>query len=417
MKRWILAAGMLLAMPAQAAEPKDVLVNYADIALAKYEDSLATARILQSAVDAFLAAPGEATMAAAKQAWLAARVPYQQSEVYRFGNTIVDDWEGKVNAWPLDEGLIDYVDASYGTESEQNVFYTANVIANPKLVFGGHEVDASAIDPTLIQSLQEIDDVEANVATGYHAIEFLLWGQDLNGTGPGAGARPWSDYALDQCTGGNCDRRGAYLKAATDLLVADLGDMVASWGKDGEARNVVVSGSPEKGLAAILIGMGSMSYGEMAGQRIKLGLLLHDPEEEHDCFSDNTANSHYYDAVGIRDAYLGSYKRIDGRVVKGPSLADLVKDKAPDLDVEMRGKLDATVAATAVMKKMSDSGQMAYDQMIGEGNADGNAMVQAAIDSLLDQTKSIEKVVGELDLGSIEFEGSDSLDNPTAVFQ
>ena len=33
-------------------------------------------------------------------------------------------------------------------------------------------------------------DVETNVATGYHAIEFLLWGQDLNGTGPGAGNRP-----------------------------------------------------------------------------------------------------------------------------------------------------------------------------------------------------------------------------------
>lgn len=417
MKRLILAASMLLAIPAQAAEPKDVLVNYADIALAKYEDSLATASKLQSAVDAFLAAPGESTMAAAKQAWLAARAPYQQSEVYRFGNTIVDDWEGKVNAWPLDEGLIDYVATSYGTESEQNALYTANIIAHPNVVFGGQTLDASAIDQTLIRSLHEIDDVEANVATGYHAIEFLLWGQDLNGTGPGAGARPWSDYALEGCTGGNCDRRRAYLKAVTDLLFADLGDMVASWAENGEARKVIVTGSPEKGLAAIVIGMGSLSYGEMAGQRMKLGLLLHDPEEEHDCFSDNTANSHYYDALGIRDAYLGSYKRIDGRIVQGPSLADLVKAKAPDLDIEMRKKLDATVAATAVMKKMSDSGKMAYDQMIGEGNADGNAMVQAAIDGLLDQTKSIEKVVGVLDLGSLEFEGSDGLDSPTAVFK
>jgi putative iron-regulated protein len=417
MKHLIFAVSMLLAIPAQAAEPSEVLRTYADIALAKYEDSLITARGLQGAVDAFLAAPGESNMAAAKQAWLNARVPYQQSEVYRFGNTIVDDWEGKVNAWPLDEGLIDYVAESYGTESERNTFYTANVIANPKLVFGAHEVDASTIDQALIRSLQEIDDVEANVATGYHAIEFLLWGQDLNGTRPGAGARPWSDYALDQCTGGSCDRRRTYLKVATDLLVADLGDMVASWSKDGEARTVIVSEAPEKGLAAIVIGMGSLSYGEMAGQRMKLGLLLHDPEEEHDCFSDNTANSHYYDALGIRDAYLGSYKRIDGRIVQGPALADLVKAKVPDLDAEMREKLDATVAATAVMKKMSDSGRMAYDQMIGEGNADGNAMVQAAIDGLLDQTKSIEKVVGVLDLGSLEFEGSDSLDSPTAVFK
>jgi putative iron-regulated protein len=417
MKWFLFAASMLLAMPAGAAEPKDVLKSYADIALAKYEDSLTTAKTLQGAVDAFLATPGETTLADAKQAWLAARVPYQQSEVYRFGNTIVDDWEGKVNAWPLDEGLIDYVAASYGTVSEQNALYTANVIANPQLVFGGQTLDTSAIDQTLIRSLHEIDDVEANVATGYHAIEFLLWGQDLNGTAPGAGARPWSDFALKGCTGGNCDRRRAYLKAATDLLIADLGEMVAAWGEDGEARKALVTGSPEKGLAAILIGMGSLSYGELAGERMRLGLLLHDPEEEHDCFSDNTANSHYYDALGIRDAYLGSYKRIDGRMVEGSSLSDLVKAKVPDLDAEMRGKLDATMAAMSVMKKQSDSGQMEYDQMIGEGNAEGNAMVQAAIDGLLAQTKSIEKVVGALDLGSLEFEGSDSLDNPTAVFQ
>ena len=36
-----------------------------------------------------------------------------------------------MNAWPLDEGLIDYVDAGYGTESDENTLYTANVIANP----------------------------------------------------------------------------------------------------------------------------------------------------------------------------------------------------------------------------------------------------------------------------------------------
>ena len=417
MKWLLLAAGILLALPAQAAEPKDVLRTYADIALAKYEDSLTTARNLQGAVDFFLKEPGDSTLTAVKKAWLAARVPYQQSEVYRFGNAAVDDWEGKVNAWPLDEGLIDYVDASYGTESTENIYYTANVIANPKLVFGGNEIDATTINQALIRSLHEIDEVEADVATGYHAIEFLLWGQDLNGTGPGAGARPWSDYSLDQCTGGNCERRRAYLNAAVDLLIADLEDMVKAWSDGGEAREAVVSVAPEQGLAAILIGMGSLSYGELAGERMKLGLLLHDPEEEHDCFSDNTANSHYYDALGIRNVYLGRYERIDGRVVQGASLADLVKAKAPDLDAEVRGKLDATLAAMTVMKKLTDSGEMAYDQMIGEGNDEGNAMVQAAIDALLDQTKSIEKIVGVLDLGPLELEGSDSLDNPTAVFQ
>ena len=241
-----------------------------------------------------LAAPSAASQQAAKDAWKAARVPYLQSEAYRFGNPIVDDWEGRVNSWPLDEGLIDYVAPSYGTESAENKYYVANVIANPALTSGGKTLDASTIDAKLLRSLQEVDDVEANVATGYHAIEFLLWGQDLHGTGPGAGERPWTDYAQgDPCTGGHCDRRRAYLKTATDLLVSDLDEMVGNWDAGGAAREAVMADPPKHGLTAIMLGLGSLSYGELAGERMKLGLMLHDPEEEQDCFSDNTHNSHY----------------------------------------------------------------------------------------------------------------------------
>ena len=414
------AAALALATgPAEAgAETKPVIKTYADMALAKYGDSLATARSLRTAIGDFLAKPGQDTLQAAKQAWLDARVPYQQSEVYRFGNTIVDDWEGKVNAWPLDEGLIDYVDTSYGAESEENLFYIANVIANPSLTIGGKAIDAGKIDKDLIRSLHEIDEVEANVSTGYHAIEFLLWGQDLNGTGPGAGTRPWSDFAQGAaCTGGNCARRAAYLEAAADLLIDDLEDMVGHWKSGGPARAALETATPERGLAVILTGMGSLSYGELAGERMKLGLLLHDPEEEHDCFSDNTHNSHYYDAVGIRNVYLGAYKGEDGAGVEGRALTHLVKAKSPELDAEMRDRLDATIRAMTAIKDSADSGRMSYDQMIGEGNDKGNAMVQAAIDALLEQTKTIEKVVAVLGLGALEFEGSDSLDNPGAVFQ
>lgn len=161
---------------------------------------------------------------------MAARVPYQQSEVFRFGNPIVDAWEGRVNAWPLDEGLIDYVDASYGDENDENAAYAANVIANPTLTLSGEQIDASTITKTLLSDvLHEADGVEANVATGYHAIEFLLWGQDLNGTGPGAGNRPATDFDTENCTGGNCERRIAYLTTASELLIDDLKEMVAAW--------------------------------------------------------------------------------------------------------------------------------------------------------------------------------------------
>ncbi|HBM13645.1 MAG TPA: peptidase, partial [Rhodospirillaceae bacterium] len=165
-----------------------------------------------------------------------------------------------------------------------------------------------------------------------------------------------------------------------------------------------------------LTGMGSLSYGELAGERIKLGLLLHDPEEEHDCFSDNTHNSHYYDQQSIRNVYLGQYTRVDGTVVSGPSISDLVAENAPAVDEELRAKLDATVDAMEQMRQRVQSGE-AYDQMIGEGNEAGNAIIQAVVDGLVAQTRPIERAVAELNLGQASFEGSDSLDNPNAVFQ
>jgi len=395
---------------AQAPADADVLATYADIALAGYEDSLAAAKALDAAIDALIAGPSEATLQAAKDAWKAARIPYQQTEAFRFGNPIVDEWEGRVNAWPLDEGLIDYVDASYGSESDSNALYVANVIANPKITIDGVQLDATEITPALLQdNLQEAAGVESNVATGYHAIEFLLWGQDLNGTGPGAGARTFEDYA----TAEHADRRGAYLKAASSLLVSDLEEMVANWTADGAARAAL----PELGISAILTGMGSLSFGEVAGERMKLGLLLHDPEEEHDCFSDNTHVSHLNDAVGVQNVYLGKYVRTDGTVVEGLSLSDVIAAKDAALDTEIKALLDDTVAKMNVMAARAEGGE-AYDQQIGEGNAEGNAVVQAAIDGLIAQTRGIERAVALLELeDAVTIEDSDSLSNPDAVFE
>ena len=414
----IAVAVMTCSMPVSAAlEP--VTETYVSIAQSAYEDSLISARSLRQAITAFLDAPSEETLAQARSAWIDARVPYQQTEVYRFGNAIVDEWEGKVNAWPLDEGLIDYVDAGmYGSESEENSFYSANIIANPTLTVAGRTVDATSIDADLLRTLHEVDEVEANVSTGYHAIEFLLWGQDLNGTGPGAGARPASDFMTgSDCTGGNCDRRRAYLVAATDLLIADLEDITAAWGPDGGAR-ASLDGMPATGqLAVMLTGMGSLSYGELAGERMQLGLMLHDPEEEHDCFSDNTHNSHYDDARGIYNIYHGRYERIDGSVVEGTSLSSLVAAAAPDVDAEMRAALDGTASAMQRLKDTADSGAMSYDQMLGESNPEGNAIVDDAVQALVAQTRVIERAAAALGVESLELEGSDSLDDPEAVFK
>ncbi len=405
-----MAMGAAGAAVAQEPTTDEILKTYADIALAGYEDALSTAKALDAATDALIATPSEATLAAAREAWIAARPSYQQTEAFRFGNAIVDEWEGKVNAWPLDEGLIDYVDASYGAESDENGLYTANVIANAKLTIDGQEIDATEITPEFLAgTLQEAGGIEANVATGYHAIEFLLWGQDLNGTGPGAGQRPFTDYSTEA----NAARRAQYLDAATDLLVTDLEEMVAAWGEGGAARVALA----ESGLSTILTGMGSLSFGELAGERMKLGLLLHDPEEEHDCFSDNTHASHLSDGIGIRNVYLGRYVRVDGSVVDGPSISALIAAKDAALDAEIRAQLDDSVAKLQAVADRAAGGE-AYDQQIGEGNVEGNAAVQAAIDALIAQTRGVERAVALLNLGdAVTIEQSDSLTNPDSVFE
>lgn len=404
-------AGAAIAAPDKAA----VIKTYGDIAQAGYEDSLASARKMQAAIDKLIAEPSDATLKAAREAWVAARVPYQQTEAYRFGNAIVDEWEGKVNAWPLDEGLIDYVAGDYGAESPENAFYAVNVIASKTMKIDGVDVDISEITKELISdTLQEAGGIEANVASGYHAVEFLLWGQDLNGTGPGAGNRPATDYDTANCTGGNCERRAQYLKVVTELLVEDLEWIVEQWSPGGEARKALENVPQDQALIAIFTGLGSLSYGELAGERMKLGLLIHDPEEEHDCFSDNTHHSHYYDVLGIRNVYLGRYKRIDGSLVEGPSVSDLVKVKAPEIDERLRAAIESTLARMEAIVKRAETVE-AYDQMIGEGNDAGNAIIEEAIAGLIAQTREIERAVAALDLKGVQFEGSDSLDSPGKV--
>lgn len=399
-----------------AVDEQGIVDTYGTMAIAVYTDALKGAEHLQKAVADLLADPTAANLEVARTAWKMARVPYQQSEVFRFGNPVVDEWEGRVNAWPLDEGLIDYVDRSYGEESDENLLYAANVIANRQLTINGKSADLSVITPKLIRNvLHEAGGIEANVASGYHAVEFLLWGQDLNGTGPGAGMREASDYDPDRCTNGHCTRRRAYLKAAVDLLVMDLREMVDDWSGAGPARAFLVNGPVQKGLSDMVTGMGSLSYGELAGERMKLGLLLHDPEEEHDCFSDNTVYSFFEDARGIENVYFGRYQRTDGTVVTGPSFSDLVRQEAPALDAEMRANLRETRARMQALVDADKSGE-AYDQMIAEGNAKGNQRVEAAIDALIAQTHTLERINAALKL-DIFIQGSDSLEGADAVFQ
>lgn len=407
-----LIAASLLTLPvfAQAAPTQaDVVEHYADIAHSVFSDALTTAQSLDKALDALIANPSEANLNKAREAWKAARVPYQQSEVFRFGNAVVDDWEGQLNAWPLDEGLIDYVAGEYHYELG-NEGAKANIIANQSLQIGNSEVDVSKITPELLADLNELGGSEANVASGYHAIEFLLWGQDLHGTESGAGERQFTDFAYgEDCTNDNCDRRRAYLKAASELLQTDLAWMTQQWAANvnGNYRAELLADSPENGLRKMLFGMGSLSLGELAGERMKVALEANSTEDEHDCFSDNTHYSHYYNEQGIYNVYTGTYMRVNGTLVSGPGIHALVEQKDKQAAKQIQAEFDRARSQVYTLVHSAEKQNQHFDQLIAAGNKAGNALVNDAIFALVKQTAEIERAANIIGISNLNPDTAD----------
>lgn len=358
-----------------------VVTHYADMAHAKYSDSLQTVIVLREKVEALIQNPSANTHQDAKNAWLAARQIYGQSEAYRFGNLNVDDWEPQVNAWPLDEGLIDYVNQNNYDFTEANQYAQANIIASNQ-----------DINDETLRAYHERGGSEANVASGYHAIEFLLWGQDLNQSPTNKGRRPWTDFSnTPACTGGNCDRRAQYLRAATVVLMTDLRYMSDDWSPEfkNNYRAELLSATTDEGLRRMVFGIGSFSLGELAGERMNVALLAHSQEDEHSCFSDNTHNDIDQNVQGINNVYHGSYTRLDGQVMQGPSLHDLLLEADPVLAERLANSLADTKAKSEILVRTVEAGEH-FDQQIINSNNAGNARIKAIIEALREQTKYIE---------------------------
>jgi putative iron-regulated protein len=346
----------------------DAVKTYSEIVLASYEDSLSTAQALQTAVDALVATPSEATLQAAKDAWLASRVPYLQTEVYRFYDGPIDNAtdgpEGMLNAWPLDEHYIDYT-----TEDA-----TAGIVNSDQ-----------TIDAAGLRDLNEKDG-DANIATGYHAVEFLLWGQDLSETGPGA--RPHTDY-LDSAA--NHDRRGLYLKTAAAMIVEDLQTLVNAWKVDATYRKDIEDAESKEGVRRIMTGMIVLSGFETGGERLKTAYDNMDQEDEHSCFSDNTHVDMIEDVRGVQNVWLGSYTRVDGSKVEGSSL----KDAIADVDSALADRLTSEIADS--LAKANDL-PTPFDQAIASGNEAGRAKVMALITALRTQEATLEEIFQLLEL-------------------
>ena len=345
-----------------SAELKDaVALNYADGVYSTYVVSLQSARVMDRAIDTFLANPTPATLEAAKRAWLRARDDYGPTEAYRFYGGPIDHEEdgpeGLINAWPMDEAYVDYVEGAPD----------AGVINNP--------ADFPTIDAALLTELNEKDG-EANISTGWHAIEFLLWGQDLNPDGPGA--RPVSDYT----TADNADRRGIYLAVASDLLLEHLDGLVQDWSPAGSGnyRAEFLALDRDEALTHIITGIGELSRGELAGERMTVAYEERSQEDEHSCFSDNTTADIVGNARGIMMVYTCNFGR-----VAGPGVYDLVAAAAPALADRLTGEIRVSVALAGRIPAP-------FDQHLGEAvpNSDsGRTSILDTIEALELQTDTI----------------------------
>lgn len=346
------------------ADLEAVATTYADLVHAGYTDATTGAEALGTAIEAFVAAPSDETLGAARQAWLDARDQYSPTEAFRFYDGPIDNPddgpEGQINAWPLDEAYIDYVDGD-----------AAAGIVN----------DAAGVPEITTETVVAANEVggETNISTGWHAIEFLLWGQDLSDAGPGA--RPVTDYTTSPVA----ERRATYLQLLSELLVADLTSVRDEWAPDGGAYREEFLGDPGQAVSNMLRGMGALSAGELAGERISVAYETKDQEDEHSCFSDNTTADILGNASGIRMVYLADHPDVDGT-----SLSDVVAEADPDLDEKLRGELDASVG-------FAEGLQPPFDQLIlGEDDAAGRVQLLELIESLQGQGDTIAEVASQL---------------------
>jgi putative iron-regulated protein len=364
-KTLVAAAALLLAFNGHAqtprtATPATVAAHYGALVHATYSDTLGSAQALQVAIQAFTAAPSPATLDAARKAWLAAREFYGQTEAFRFyGGPIDNDQgpEGQLNAWPIDESYVDHVEGNK----------TAGLINNRK-----QPITKKAL------AAQNEKGGEENVATGWHAIEFLLWGQDLSDSGPGN--RSFEDFVDGKAP--NADRRRLYLRVVTALLIDDLSGLVRAWmpGTKNNYRARFEKGGTES-LRKMFVGLGSLSRGELAGERLEVALSSQDQEDEHSCFSDNTHRDAVTNAKGIENVWLGRYVRADGSTLEGSSLRELVAARDAAL-------AEATTRQMRQSVQAAESIPAPFDRAIQAGNP-GRARIEATIQSLTAQSEQI----------------------------
>ncbi len=284
----------------------EAVENYANIVYANYSEAFADAAELEAAINDFNAAPGEEAFNTVKLKWKEARESYGSTEVFRFEGSPVENSYAQINAWPLDENYIDYI------STDANAGIINNITAYPVL------------SKELLASLNKVGG-EKNISIGYHAIEFLLWGQDLTAPADAMpGQRPYTDF-VDGGTAANQDRRRQYLSLCADLLTDSLADLMNTWAVNGSYRGTFLALDTTTALQKMYEGVLNTIQDRMPAQ-LNTAVQGMTQENEQSDFSDNTQRDFLTAFKGMLNVYRGQYG-----TVSGPGLQALVFKKDKDI--------------------------------------------------------------------------------------
>lgn len=310
---------------------------------------------MQRAVEAFLERPEQETLDAARTAWCAARVVYGQLEALRFHGGPIDAVEPLLNAWPVDEAYIDHVVGrpTAGIVHDRSTF---RVISAPVLEHANERGG------------------ETNISVGWHAIEFLLWGQDLSADGPGN--RPPTDFVLEAAPA--ADRRRSYLATVTALQAQHLRQLAAAWAPSAPFPRALLA-EPRDGLRRMLTGVMILTAFELAGERLAVAYETKDQEQEHSCFSDTTGSDLLQNQLGIIAVLRGA----SAAPWPCASIATMVAEQDPAIAEHLVACLDVSAAALRAIPAPFDQA------CLGDDDAPGRKAVRAAIEALERQAEAI----------------------------
>ncbi|MDQ7961560.1 imelysin family protein [Flavobacterium lindanitolerans] len=273
---------------------KEVLTDLSNDVITKtYEDLNNKAIALKTAVNA-LTIGNETALTAVKDAWKAARSPWEQSEGFLYGPVDTGGIDPAMDTWPVD------------------------VTAMNDILNSSNPITTSTI--------------EANVeARGFHLIEYLVWG--ING-----------NKAASALTA----RELEYLRAAAADLQNNTQILYDGWKVSGGnfARHFINAGttgnqgytSQKAALEEIINGLITIAD-EVATGKIQTP-LDEGVSQEESRFSNNSKRDFADNMRSIKNIYWGDY---NGNSRAG--LTNIVAPKNSALDANIKSKIDAAISA------------------------------------------------------------------------